>query len=152
MWKMSSKSSIAQKQTISISKLPDGNVEYVDILEFIFWHVKRNQDKKDRSYGQIEAKNHYNDVIMGAIASQITSLTIVNSTVYSDVDQRKHQNSASLAFVRGIHRGQVNSRHKWPVTRKIFPFDDVTMLWGTSHISTMRCRYNAVDFLGKFSQ
>ena len=62
---------------------------------------------------------------MGAIASQITSLTIVYSTVYSDADQRKHQSSASLAFVRGIRRGPVNSPHKWPVTRKMFPFDDV---------------------------
>ena len=53
---------------------------------------------------------------MGAVASQITSLTIVYSTVYSDADQRKHQSSASLAFVRGIHRGPVNSPHKWPVT------------------------------------
>ena len=70
---------------------------------------------------------HYNDVIMGTIASQITSLTIVYSTVYSDADQRKHQSSASLAFVRGIHRGPVNSPHKWPVTRKMFPFDDVIM-------------------------
>ena len=70
---------------------------------------------------------HYNDVIMAAIASQITSLTIVYSTVYSDADQRKHQSFASLAFVRGIHRGPVNSRHKWPVTRKMFPFDDVIM-------------------------
>ena len=39
---------------------------------------------------------------MGGIASQITSLTIVYSTVYPDADQRKHQSSASLAFVRGI--------------------------------------------------
>ena len=72
---------------------------------------------------------HYNDVIMGTIASQITSLTIVFSTFYSDADQRKHQSSVSLAFVRGIHRGPVNSPHKWPVTRKMFPFDDVIM-WG----------------------
>ena len=49
-------------------------------------------------------REHYNDVIMGAIASQITSLTIVYSMVYSGADQRKHQSSASLAFVRGIHR------------------------------------------------
>ena len=48
--------------------------------------------------------SHYNDVIMSAIASQITSLTIVYSTVYSDADQRKHKSSASLAFVWGIHR------------------------------------------------
>ena len=70
---------------------------------------------------------HYNDAMLGAIASQITSLTIVFSTVYLDTDQRKHQSSASLAFVRGIHRRPVNSPHKWPVTRKIFPFDDVIM-------------------------
>ena len=70
---------------------------------------------------------HYNDVTMGAIASQITSLPIVYSIVYSDADQRKHQSSASLAFVRGIHRGPVNFPHKWPVTRKMFPFDDVIM-------------------------
>ena len=71
---------------------------------------------------------HYDDVIMSAIASQITSLTIVYSIVYSEADQRKHQGSASLAFVWGIHRGPVNSPHKWPVTRKMFPFDDVIMV------------------------
>ena len=70
---------------------------------------------------------HYCDVIMGTIASQITSLTVIYSTVYSDADQRKHQSSESLAFVRGIHRLPVNSPHKWPVTRKMFPFDDVIM-------------------------
>ena len=47
---------------------------------------------------------HYNDVIMGTMASQITSLTIVYSTVYSSTDQRKHQSSTSLTFVREIHR------------------------------------------------
>ena len=64
---------------------------------------------------------------MGAIASQITSFTIVYSTVYSNADERKHQSSASLAFVWGILGGPVNSPHKWPVTRKMFPFDDVIM-------------------------
>ena len=70
---------------------------------------------------------HYDDVIMSTIASQIISLTIVYSTIYSGADQSKHQSSASLAFVWGIHRGPVNSPHKWPVTRKMFPFDDVIM-------------------------
>ena len=64
---------------------------------------------------------------MAALASQITSLTIVYSTVYSGADQIKHQSSASLAFVRGIHRWPVNSTHKGPVTRNMFPFDDVIM-------------------------
>ena len=56
-----------------------------------------------------------------------TSLTIVYSTVYSGADQRKHQSSVSLAFVRGIHRRPVNSPHKGPVTREMFPFDDVVL-------------------------
>ena len=65
---------------------------------------------------------------MTMLASQITSLTVVYSIVYSGVNQRKHQSSASLAFVREIHRGPVNFPHKWPVTRKMFPFDDVIMI------------------------
>ena len=64
---------------------------------------------------------------MSAMASQITSPTIVCTNVYSDADQRKHQSSASLAFVRGIHRWPLNSLHKWPATRKMFSFDDVIM-------------------------
>ena len=88
---------------------------------------------------------HYINVIMGAITSQITSLTIVYSTVYSDADQRKHQSSASLAFVWGIHRGPVNSPHKWPVTRKMFPFDDVIMSNGQESVWGYGClkRYSA---------
>ena len=70
---------------------------------------------------------HYDDVITGAMAYQITSLMIGYSTVYSDADERKHQSSASLAFVRGIHRWPMNSPHKWPVKRKMSPFDAVIM-------------------------
>ena len=67
---------------------------------------------------------------MSAMPSQITSLTIVYLTVCSGVDQRKHQSSMSLAFVRGIHRWPVNSPHKGPVTWKIFTFDDVIIaIW-----------------------
>ena len=73
------------------------------------------------------ACHHYNDVIMSAMACEITSITIVYSTIYSDTDQRKNPSSASLAFVRGIHRWPVNSPHKGPVTRKIFLFADVIM-------------------------
>ena len=119
----------------------------------------------------IDLGQHYDDVIMSTIASQITSLTIVYSTVYSDADQRRHQSSASLAFVWGNNRWPVKSRtkgqlrgkcfhlmtsswkilqiqcngtnysttikqrstitilfsHKGPVTRKMFPFDNVIM-------------------------
>ena len=66
---------------------------------------------------------------MGAMASQIISLTIVYTTVYSGSDQRKYKSSASLAFVRGIHRWPLNSPHKGPVTRKMSPFDDVIVIY-----------------------
>ena len=72
--------------------------------------------------------SHYNDAIMSAMASQISSLTIVYSTVYSGANLRKYKSPASLAFVRGIHRWPMNSPHKRPVTRKMFPFDDVIMI------------------------
>ena len=71
---------------------------------------------------------HYCDVIMGVVAAQITSLTFVYWTAHSGADQRKHQSSASLAFVRGIHLWPVNSPHNWLVTRKMFPFDGVIMV------------------------
>ena len=88
---------------------------------------------------------HYNDVIVGAMASPITSLTFVYSTVYSGADQSKHQSSASLAFVWGIHQGPMNSPHKWPVTRKMFPFDDVIILSrGPIHWGTIRFKHKII--------
>ena len=87
---------------------------------------------------------------MGARASQITGLAIVYSTVYSDADQRKHQSSASLAFVRGIHRGPLNSPHKWPVTRKMLPFDDIIMVWLTAAARAVRVVSLAMSQLHDF--
>ena len=100
-------------------------------------------------------QTNYSDVIMGAMASEITSLTIVYSTVYSSADQRNHQRSASLAFVRGIHRWPVNSPHKWPVRRKMFPFDDVIMSMENSVESDRTERYEmkyhrSMEFDGTF--
>ena len=70
------------------------------------------------------------DAIMSAMTSPILSVSIVYSAVCSGADQRKHQNFASLAFVRGIHHWPVNSPHnEGPVTRKMFPFDDVIMVF-----------------------
>ena len=70
---------------------------------------------------------HYID-IMGTMASQIASLIIVYSTVYSGADQRKHQSSASRAICSPVP-------HKWSVTRKMFPFDDVIMdCWNSNKI------------------
>ena len=106
--------------------IPEGSIKCTaGLLQLIGWHITCHD-------GVFKWKHfpHYIDVIMTTMATQITSLTIVYSTVYSGPDQRKHQSSASLAFVRGIHRGPVNSPHKWPVTRKMFPFEDVIMVAG----------------------
>ena len=77
----------------------------------------------------------HRDVIMSTIASQITSLAIVYWTIYSGADQRKHQSSVSLTFMWGIHQWPVSSPHKWPVKRKMFPFDDVIII---SHTAVSR--------------
>ena len=81
---------------------------------------------------------------MGTMTSQITSLTIVYSTIYSGADQRKHQSSPSLAFAWGIHRSLVNSPHKKPVTRKMFPFDDVIMSCIVKLVSRSHVNYVAI--------
>ena len=111
----------------------------LELIFSIMWsHIENMIDiaycicntKRLRPSGELEW--HYDDITMSLMTSQITSLTIVYSTVYADTDLRKHQSSASLAFVRGIHRGPVNSPHKLPVTPKMFPFDDVIMIsWVT---------------------
>ena len=93
-----------------------------------------------------QAAFHHNDVIMGAMASQITCLVVVYSTVYSGADQRKHQSSASLCFVWGIRRWPVNSPHKRPVTRKMFPFDDVIIYCASAspwkwNLNTMKNKF-----------
>ena len=89
---------------------------YVYTYSIVMWLVKvifaQNSDSHKLNFPPcVNAENavvfffsHYSDVIMSAIVSQITSPTILYSTVYSDTDQRKHQSSASPAFVWGIHR------------------------------------------------
>ena len=95
----------------------------ISYSEFVF--ISRSRRLEEVAWWR---HDHYSDVMVGAMASQITSLTIVYSTVYSGKDKRKYHSSASLAFVWGIHRWPVNSPHKWPVTRKMFPFDDVIIM------------------------
>ena len=77
---------------------------------------------------------HYSDVIMSVKALQITGISIVCSTICSGADHRKHQSSASLAFVRGIHPSPVDSPHEGLVTWKMFPFDDVIMILSGSPV------------------
>ena len=85
--------------------------------------------RMNNSYSHVCYQNilHYSDVIKGAMASQITGVSIACSTVCSGADQRKYQSSSSLAFVKAIHRRPVDSPHKGPVRRKMLSFDDVIM-------------------------
>ena len=86
-----------------------GNCFLIQVLTFT--HTEMVQAVAILPSGQ-ERHSHYFDLIMSAMASQITGVSVVNSIVYSGPDQRKHQNSHSLAFVRGIHRWPVNTPHK----------------------------------------
>ena len=81
-------------------------------------------------------QGHCNDIIMSAMVSQITGVSMVCFALCSGAHQRKHQNSASLALVRGSRRWPVNSPHKRPVTRKMFPYDDVISISSVSQKTT----------------
>ena len=144
------------------------DIELIDVIK-----IEKQTDRIRNKESVIRIFFHYSDVIMGPVTFQITSLTIVCSTVYSGADQRKFQSSASVAFVRGIHQWPVNSPHKWPVTRKMFPFDDVIMFgnalehwvrplaasavfgkWVVDHFSTKAWKYEEllisyVCYIGK---
>ena len=114
----------------------------LSIRNKVQWNVKQNtklfiHENASQNIVCERQPFHYDDVIMTMLASQITSLTVVYSIVYSGVNLRKHQSSASLAFVWEIHRGPVNFPHKWPVTRKMFPFDDVIMLFGEDELRSV---------------
>ena len=112
-----------------MEKTNGDNEDFISHDDIIKWKLFRVTGLLWGEAGNIMVyRNHYSDVIMGVMASQITSLTIVYSTVYSGADQRRHQSSASLAFVRGIHRWPVNSPHEGPVTRNMVPFDDI-IIW-----------------------
>ena len=96
--------------------------------------------------------NNCNDVMMSAVASRINGVSVVRSIVCSGADQRKHQSSASLAFVRGIHRWPVDSPHNGPITRKMFPFDDVIPMldreWGLRGGCISLCRWQQWRWCG----
>ena len=115
------------------------------------WSVERR--KNPRLLGSLDyySAPHYSDVIMSAMASQITGVQIVVSTVCSCANQRKHQSPAPLVCVRGINRWPANSPQspmtQKPVTRNMFPFDDVIMKTGTIDVgderSSMKCEVSA---------
>ena len=61
----------------------------------------------------IKFHNHYNDVIMGAMVSQITSLTIAYSTVYS----RSRSKKTSKLRVTGLCEGNSPMTSEFPAQR-----------------------------------
>ena len=109
-------------------------LEHIDCFIHILWLLMtwlcKEPSPSSAGIFQPQVPKHYNDIIMSTMVSQITSLTIVYSIIYSGTDERKHQSSASLAFVWGIHRWPVSSPY---ITWKMFPFDDVIM--GLRHVA-----------------
>ena len=91
-----------------------------DVFFFVSLHIflKTNWHQYNTLYTHVTF--YHSDVIMSTMASKTTGVSIVCSTVCRGADQRTHQRSLSLAFVRGIHRWPLDSPHKWPVTRKCF--------------------------------
>ena len=95
---------------------------------------------------------HYSDHMMGAMASQITSVSIIYSAVCSGADQRRHRCSASLAFVRGIDRW-IPHTHRGPgpcitnviaTCRKNFSQWESSFLW--------KLRYHWLKFLRRVAK
>ena len=99
---------------------PYVSLQYVRSLKEFLWHVMCSDGETFHNIWYTILGIHYDDVIMTTIASQITSLTVVYSIVYSDADERKHQSSASLAFVWGIHRDRWIPRTKGQLRGKCF--------------------------------
>ena len=98
--------------------------------------------------------SHYSDVMMNAMASHITGVSVVCSTVRPCADQIKHQTSASLTFVRGNHRWWVDSPHKGPVTRKMSPFMTSSVIICTLSVNAevYICSYGATVYIKFFTE
>ena len=110
-------------------------VRHISVLEAVIREIdcqpklQQNADQKKIFWRERISTSPLNDFFyVHSLYFILFHVLIVFATVYLDTDQRKLQSSASLSFEWGIHRRPVNSPHKWPVMRKMFPFDDVIML------------------------
>ena len=131
----------------NVSNISAGSVPGNGVAPLRWQDISGYCDDKITSLRPLQC--HYNDVIMSAMAAQITGVSVVCLIVCSGADQRKHKSSASLTFVRGIHRWPVNSPHKGPVTRKMFPFDDVIMHSGPALGSLNNFQTQVMTYLRK---
>ena len=131
-WYRQATSHLSQCWPRSMSPYASQGYNELNIMALTLWglHNKINNSNKHNTFWtrhwyrisfQLQWRHNGHD----SISNHQPHHCLLNR--YSDADQIKHQSSASLAFVWGIHRSPVNSPHKWPVTRKMFPFDDVIM-------------------------
>ena len=112
-------------------------------MYFHLTHNKKIMRLKHIWYFENRTRN-YSDVIMDTIASQIISFTIFYSTVYSGTDQRKHQSSASLAFVREF------TGDRWIPRTNASNAENVSIWWRHHGIKQMICRCTdngIIDFM-----
>ena len=123
---------------------------YVPTSAFDYTLLRSHKSGTPDNKSYVALSGHYTDVIMTTVASQVTSLTVVYSTVYSDADKRKHQSSASLAFVRGIHRYRWIPRTKGQLRGKCFHLMTSSWLFSkrlsSKHFCQTSCQsmYNVV--------
>ena len=88
-----------------VSGVPQGLLNYRSPFVYVMVWCRQNTVRSSaKMWKAICCMWHYSNFIMDAMVSQITGVSIVYSTVYSGTDSRKHQSSASLAFVWGILR------------------------------------------------
>ena len=126
------------KTSIMRSFLCMGYYRYFTLSEYV---IDERQQAITTPFSTV-GRYRYNDVIMSAMASQITSISIACSSVCSGSDQRKHRSSTSLAFVMRIHRWPVYSPHKAPATQTLFPVDYVVMYMTVKNMIYM------IEFIG----
>ena len=108
---------------------------WTKVADLTLWRHSECKNFPSRRQLYLASRN-YSDVIMSAMASQITGVSTVYSTVCSGADR----SFASPAFVRGIHQWPVNSPHKGPVTQSMFPFDDIIMI-NVFHVLLVRVQH-----------
>ena len=120
-------------KNIYATSIATTKVSSYDTFTTTDWHFPGDHYKEWRLIGFTYwirlAIFHYSDVIMSTMASQITGVSIVYSPFSSGGDKKNIKAPGHWPLLGGNHRWPVNSPHKWPVTRKMFPSDDVIMLW-----------------------
>ena len=109
---------------------------HYDMISYIYTYTKNNENRMSTSCQFLCLKSttfdkdwfHYNDVIIGAMASQFTSLRLFTQPfINAQIKKKISKLRVTGLCVRGIHRWPMNSTHKGPVAPRMFPFDDVIM-------------------------